>query len=191
MSNTAAAMRKRPFVVLDRDGTVIVERHYLSDPDQVELIPGVGPSLLAMSRLGLGRLIATNQSGISRGYFDQARLDQVHNRLRSLLKAAGVQLDAIYFCPHLPEDSCSCRKPETGMMERAAGQIGLDPSVSFVVGDNQTDIELGRRVGATTLLVRTGYGAQAEATAQSDYVVDDITDAALITQQLVGQRHGR
>ena len=191
MSNAAEAMRKRAFVVLDRDGTIIVERHYLSAPDQVELIPGVGPSLLAMSRLGLGLLIVTNQSGIGRGYFDQARLEQVHNRLRSLLKAKGVQLDAIYFCPHLPEDSCSCRKPETGMMERAVGQIGLDPSVSYVVGDNQADIELGRRMGATTLLVRTGYGAQTEATAQSDYVVDDITGAASIIQQLVERKQGR
>ena len=191
MSNTAEVMRKRPFVVLDRDGTVIVERHYLSDPDQVELIPGAGPSLLAMSRLGLGLLIATNQSGIGRGYFDQPTLDQVHNRLRSLLEAEGVQLDAIYFCPHLPKDSCSCRKPETGMMERAAGQIGLDSSASFVVGDNQADIELGRRMGATTLLVRTGYGAKVEATAQSDYVVDDITGAASIIQQLVEQKQGR
>lgn len=191
MSNTAEAMRKRPFVVLDRDGTVIVERNYLSDPDQVELIPGAGPSLLALSRLGLGLLIATNQSGIGRGYFDQARLEQVHQRLNTLLAAEGVQLDAIYFCPHLPEDSCSCRKPETGMMERAAGQIGLDPSVSFVVGDNQTDIDLGRRMGATTLLVRTGYGARVEATAQSDYVVDDITDAASVIQHLVERKEGR
>ena len=188
MSNTAEVMRKRPFVVLDRDGTVIVERHYLSDPDQVELIPGAGPSLLAMSRLGLGLLIATNQSGIGRGYFDQLTLDQVHNRLRSLLEAEGVQLDAIYFCPHLPEDSCSCRKPETGMMEQAAGQIGLDSSASFVVGDNQADIELGHRMGATTLLVRTGYGASVEATVQSDYVVDDIAGAASIIQQLVEQK---
>ena len=182
---------KRPFVVLDRDGTVIVERNYLSDPDQVELIPGAGSSLLALSRLGLGLLIATNQSGIGRGYFDQARLEQVHQRLNTLLAAEGVQLDAIYFCPHLPEDSCSCRKPETGMMERAAGQIGLDPSVSFVVGDNQTDIDLGRRMGATTLLVRTGYGARVEATAQSDYVVDDITDAASVIQHLVERKQGR
>ena len=191
MSNTAEVMRKRPFVVLDRDGTVIVERHYLSDPDQVELIPGAGPSLLALSRLGLGLLIATNQSGIGRGYFDQLTLDQVHNRLRSLLEAEDVQLDGIYFCPHLPEDLCSCRKPETGMLEQAAGQIGLDSSTSFVVGDNQADIELGRRVGATTLLVRTGYGAKVESTAQSDYVVDDITGAASIIQQLVEQKQGR
>ena len=77
------------------------------------------------------------------------------------------------------------------MMERAAGQIGLDPSVSFVVGDNQTDIDLGRRIGATTLLVRTGYGTRVEATAQSDYVVDDITDAASVIQHLVERKQGR
>lgn len=175
------------FVVLDRDGTIIVERHYLSDPNQVELIPRVGSSLRALVQSGLGLCIATNQSGIGRGYFDQSRLDQIHERLRVLLAAEGVYLEGIFVCPHVPEARCHCRKPETGMLERAAFEIGLDPSSSFVVGDNRVDVELGRRVGATTLLVKTGYGAQvaADPMLRPDYVVEDIGEAAATIQRIV------
>ena len=184
-----AALPKRPFVVLDRDGTIIVERHYLSDPEQVELIPGVGSGLRRLSQMGLGLIVVTNQSGIGRGYFDQARLNQIHERMNALLAAEGVRLDGIYFCPHSPEEACHCRKPETGMVERAAEEVGLDPTASFVVGDNWADMELGRRIGATTLLVRTGYGAQVEPDLKvtPHCVVDDLAAAALAIQRLVAQ----
>ncbi|MCH7706297.1 MAG: HAD family hydrolase, partial [Chloroflexi bacterium] len=174
------------------DGTVIAGRNYLSSPDQVELIPGAAASLRALSQLGLGLIIATNQSGIGRGYFDQPTLAQIHERLCSLLETEGVRLDGIYFCPHTPEEVCHCRKPEVGMLEEAASQVGLDPTASFVVGDNWSDIELGSRVGATTLLVRTGYGRQVEAdqSVKPDYVVDDITQAASVIKQLVEHKQG-
>lgn len=189
----SAAGSRRPFVVLDRDGTVIAERNYLANPDQVELIPGAATSLRTLSQLGLGLIIATNQSGIGRGYFDQPTLAQVHERLCLLLEAEGVRLDGIYFCPHTPEEVCHCRKPEVGMLEEAASQVGLDPAASFVVGDNWSDIELGSRVGATTLLVRTGYGSQVEtdSSVKPDYVVDDITRAAAVIQQLVKHKQER
>ena len=187
----SATVSRRPFVVLDRDGTVIVGRNYLSNPDQVELIPGAAVSLRTLSQLGLGLIIATNQSGIGRGYFDQLTLGHIHERLCSLLETEGVRLDGIYYCPHTPDEACRCRKPEVGMLDQAASQVGLDPTASFVVGDNWSDIELGSRVGATTLLVRTGYGTQVEAdqSVKPDYVVDDIAQAATVIQQLVEQRH--
>ena len=186
------ATPRRSFVVFDRDGTVIVERQYLSEPGQVELIPGVGKGLRALRRLGLGLVIATNQSGIGRGYFDQITLTQIHEQLRLLLQKEEVWLDGIYFCPHTPEEACHCRKPEVGMLEEATSQIGLDPTTSFIVGDNWADIELGTRVGATTLLVRTGYGKQAETnpSVKPDYVVDEISQAVFVIQQLVEQRQG-
>ncbi len=189
----SATVSKRPFVVLDRDGTVIEGRNYLSNPDQVELIPGAAASLRSLTQLGLGLIIATNQSGISRGYFDQLTLRQIHERLCSLLETEGVRLDGIYFCPHTPEEVCHCRKPDVGMLEEATNQVGLDPTASFVVGDNWSDIELGSRVGATTLLVRTGYGRQVETdpSVKPDYVVDDITKAALVIEQLVEHKQGR
>ncbi len=177
---------KRRFVILDRDGTLIFERHYLSDPRQVELIPTVPESLRALSRKGFGIIVITNQSAIGRGFFDLARLARIHQRLHELLHAHGVRLDGVYFCPHTPDDRCRCRKPQPGLIEVAARELGFEPHESFVIGDKACDIELGKRVGATTFLVRTGYGAQEEReqTACPDFVVDSVWDAVPIIERL-------
>jgi D-glycero-D-manno-heptose 1,7-bisphosphate phosphatase len=180
-------MSQRRFAVLDRDGTINIERHYLSDPDQVELIPGALRGMLQMSQMGLGLVVITNQSGIGRRYFDPMRLELIHQRLRYLLKAEGVGLDGIYVCPHMPEDNCSCRKPKPGLLELAAKELDFDPKACFIIGDQACDIELGKRVGATTLLVRTGYGDQSAArgTVTPHYVVDDLLAGAQLIQQLL------
>lgn len=180
-------MTRRRFVVLDRDGTIIVERHYLSEPRQVELIPGVASGLRQLREIGLGLVVLTNQSAVGRGFFDQARLDLIHRRLRELLNAKGVCLEGIYVCPHRPEEDCLCRKPRPGLLELAAQELDFEPRACFVIGDNACDIELGRRVGATTLLVRTGYGAQvaAETTVTPDYVVGDVREAAQVIERLL------
>lgn len=175
----------RRFVALDRDGTLITERHYLSDPDQVELLPGAAEGLRQLRTIGLGLVVITNQSAIGRGLFDEARLEQIHQRLRELLAAEGVQLDGIYFCPHRPDEDCACRKPRTGLMELAARELGFDPAAAFVIGDKPCDIELGRNVGATTFLVRTGYGAQHEGATPADYVVDGLEEAARVIRELL------
>ena len=182
-----AAMKGRRCVVLDRDGTIIVERHYLSDPDQVELIPGAVEGLRRLREMGLGLAVVTNQSGVGRGLFDTTRLDLIHRRMSELLEAEGVSLDGIYYCPHTPEDDCGCRKPRTGLLERASKELGLDFETAFVVGDKPVDIELGRRVGATTFLVRTGYGAEviAQGPVDCDYVVDDLRQAAGVIARLL------
>ena len=180
-------MTQRNFVALDRDGTIVVERQYLSSPDQVELLPGAGAGLRAMRSLGLGLVIATNQSAVGRGYFDMARLEQIHGRLRELLLAEGVELDGIFICPHTPEDGCGCRKPLPGLLLQASRELGFDPAGAFVIGDKPCDIELGRGVGATTVLVRTGYGAEHEAarTAAPDHVADDLVAAAEFIQRRI------
>lgn len=177
----------RRFVVLDRDGTVIVERHYLSDPRLVELLPGAAAGLRALRDLGLGLVVITNQSAIGRGFFDQARLHAIHRRFSELLRVEGVRLDGIYVCPHRPEARCACRKPGTALLERAARELRFDPRSSFVIGDKACDIELGRKVGATTFLVRTGYGAQtlADLALAPDYVVDDVRHAASVIRTLL------
>lgn len=169
---------KKRFVLLDRDGTLVVHRPYLSHPDQVELIPGAVEALKEFKKLGLGVVVITNQSGISRGYFDLKTLEKIHKRLIDLLAKEEIFLDDIYFCPHTLEDNCLCRKPKVGLIELAVKKHHFEPKLCFVIGDNKSDIELGRNIGATTILVRTGYGRQIEKELIPDYVVDNL-EAAL------------
>ena len=181
-------MSRRRFVLLDRDGTLIVEKHYLSDPDAVELIEGAAEGLRRLADRDLGLVVVTNQSAIGRGYLDEDTLALIHARLLELLRAEGVTLDGIYFCPHHPDAGCECRKPRTGMALRAAGEHGFDPARSFVVGDAASDMELARGLGATGVLVRTGYGAETEARSPrpADVVADDLRAAAGRILALVG-----
>lgn len=170
-------MKKRRFVLLDRDGTIIVKKNYLSDPDGVRLIPGVLKTLKKLKGMGLGLVVITNQSGIGRRYFDIATLENIHLRMAELLVKDGIILDDIYFCPHTPKDNCSCRKPKAGLVEKARKKHNFDPKLCFMIGDNKGDIELGKNIGAITILVRTGYGGQIEKEGISpDYVVDNLKD---------------
>ena len=180
-------MEQRRFVVLDRDGTIISERNYLSDPRQIELIPGATGALRQLYDMHLGLVVVTNQSGIGRGFFDEACLGLIHRRLSELLEAEGVHLNGIYFCPHTPANDCQCRKPRAGLLELAAQELDFDPTACFVIGDKPCDIEMGQGMGATTFLVRTGYGAQVaeEGTASPDYTVDSLPDAAQVIQGIL------
>lgn len=177
----------RRFVILDRDGTLNVERQYLADPEELELLPGVIEGLRYLRDLGLGLVVVTNQSGVARGYFDSERVDQVHWRLKRLLQGYGISLDALYFCPHAPGDGCSCRKPATGLVEQAAGELSFDPAHCFVIGDQLADVQLGKALGAVTFLVTTGYGAQTRANpeANADFVVDSLVQAARLIETLL------
>ncbi|HWG44463.1 MAG TPA: HAD family hydrolase [Gemmataceae bacterium] len=184
-------MTTQPFVLLDRDGTLIVERNYLARVEDVELLPTTAQGLRLLNDLGLGLAVLTNQSGLSRGYFDQAALDAIHAHLRQLLAKEGVSLAGIYVCPHTPDDDCDCRKPRLGLARRAAAELHFDPAASFVIGDKPCDIELGRRLGATTFLVRTGYGLLHEREGlQADHVVDDVLAAAHVIRALIPNHRG-
>ena len=187
--NVVPQFGQKRYVVLDRDGTVIVERHYLSDPDQVELIPGAAKAMSQLQRMNLGLIIVTNQSGIGRGFFDRPRVDLVHERLSCLLEAEDVRLDGIFTCPHTPEDDCRCRKPKPLLMESAAEELGFDPKACFVIGDKASDIEFGKNVGATTFLVSTGYGAQVarNGTTNPDNAVGGLLEAAQLIQGMLEQ----
>ena len=169
-------MAKR-FLLLDRDGTLIVEKNYLSDPDQIELISGAAAALKRLQEAGWGICLVTNQSGIARGYFDMARLDEVHRRLTHMLDLCGVHLDGIYLCPHAPGDECNCRKPLPGMVHQAAAELGFNPSNAWVVGDKEVDVDLGHAVGANSILVRTGYGKCHESATTADFIADDLSAA--------------
>jgi D-glycero-D-manno-heptose 1,7-bisphosphate phosphatase len=179
-------MSCRPFVVLDRDGTLVEERVYLSDPKQLTLLPGAADAMRQFRAMGFGLIVVTNQSAIARGFFDEAQLTRIHEELCRLLEAESVELDGIYFCPHKPEDRCGCRKPEPGLINLASKELHIELRSSIVIGDKACDIELGRRVGATTILVRTGYGAQSEETVAADYVVDDLLAAVDVIRKKAG-----
>jgi D-glycero-D-manno-heptose 1,7-bisphosphate phosphatase len=171
-------MGKR-FALLDRDGTLIVERSYLAAPEEVELLPKAAAGLQRFAECGWGRLLLTNQSGVGRGYFDLAAVEAVHRRMLELLRQAGASLDGIYICPHAPEDGCDCRKPRPGLAMRAAAEWRFDLRASVVVGDKASDVCLGKAIGARTILVRTGYGeAELAGGVEPDWVAGDLEEAA-------------
>ena len=146
-------------ILLDRDGTLIEERHYLRDPDQVALIPGVAAPMRRLAGLGCRFFVASNQSGIGRGLLTEADYRAVHARLEALLLAEGIALGGAAFCPHAPEDGCDCRKPRTGLWLQLAGRHGLRPETTAMVGDKLADVRFGQAAGcAETALVLTGHG---------------------------------
>jgi D-glycero-D-manno-heptose 1,7-bisphosphate phosphatase len=169
----------RRYVVLDRDGTLNVEKNYLSDPQELELLPGVTEGLKLLQSHGFGLVVVSNQSGVGRGLFDRDTVERINLRLKELLQREGVTLESIYYCPHSPEQNCACRKPSPAMIEQAAKDLHFDPQQSFVVGDKCSDVEMGQRVNAVTVLVRTGYGKQATlGPAKPDFVAENFVDAA-------------
>ena len=148
-------------VFLDRDGTIVVDKHYAFDPDGLELLPNALDGLRELRDLGPRLVVVTNQSGVGRGYFPAEAIEPMHARLRELLVEGGVELDGIYVCPHAPDDGCACRKPGSALFEQAADELGLDLRASFVVGDKKSDVEAGRRIGATPILVGAADDADA------------------------------
>ncbi|OAN49168.1 HAD family hydrolase [Paramagnetospirillum marisnigri] len=178
-------MSQRRFVLIDRDGTINVEKHYLSDPDQLELYPGVGAAIRRLNSLDLGVAVVTNQSGIARGYFDMVRLEEIHTRLLALLEAEGAAIDGIYICPHGPDQECDCRKPLPGMVAQAVAEHHFDPARSFMIGDKEVDVELGLAVGATTFLVRTGHGHKHVEGTKADHVVADLPEAVRLIETML------
>lgn len=148
-------------ILLDRDGTVIEERHYLADPDDVQLIPGVAPALRDLMSAGCRLFLVTNQSGIGRGYFSRDQYEAVQQRLLHLLRGEGVQLTATVMCPHAPTDNCACRKPLSGLWEELRGMYALEPDRTIMIGDKTADLRFARSAGLkTAALVLTGHGRQ-------------------------------
>ncbi len=146
-------------ILLDRDGTVIENRHYLADPDGVALLPGAGEALARLAQAGKRLFLVTNQSGIGRGYHTVKDFDACQERLATLLEAYGVRITDVAFCPHAPEDGCSCRKPASGMWEQLRDRNSLALEACAMVGDSVVDVGFGLGSGlAVTVLVRTGHG---------------------------------
>jgi histidinol-phosphate phosphatase family protein len=149
-----------PVLFLDRDGVIIIDKDYLSDPDAVELVPGAGAAMARAAQAGWLLVGLSNQSGFGRGYFGQAELAAVMKRVDAELAREGVTLDGLYYCPHAPDQGCRCRKPGPGLLEEASASFAWDAGRSWVIGDKASDVELGRRYGLGAVLVGTGYGPQ-------------------------------
>lgn len=171
-------------LILDRDGTLIVEKNYLHDPDLVELIPGAAEALAPLGRKGFRFIVLTNQSGVGRGYFTLNEVAEVHKKIDQLLQPFGVQIEKYFVAPEAPEEPSTRRKPETGMLLEAANEFGFEPSQVVVIGDKPADVELGKRVGAKTVLVLTGYGRDSQTQCQPDFVIEDLSQIRAIIDEL-------
>ena len=179
-------------VFLDRDGTIIADRHYLRDPAGVELLPGAAWAIARLNDAGIPAVVVTNQSGIGRGYFSRADYDRVVSRLDELLAAEGARIDASYMCPHAPDmrEPCACRKPGVLLYEQAIVDHGLDGAASFFVGDMWRDIAAARSFGGRGILIPTGKTPrdECERALQEAEVAPSLTDAAVRILEAFGGR---
>ena len=153
-------------VILDRDGVLNYEApegSYVREPAEFRWLPGALEALALLRGAGLRLSVATNQAGVGRGLMTLAQLAAVHERMQTEAAAHGGALDAVLYCPHAPEEQCSCRKPAPGLIQAALARSGIAASDSIVVGDDRRDLEAAERAGVAAALVRTGKGRHTEA----------------------------
>lgn len=156
---------KRPAVFIDRDGTISEEVGYVNHPSRFRLFPYASEAIRTLNERGWLAVVITNQAGVPRGYFSEELIESVHDQLKRDLEAASAQLDAIYYCAHHPSVGeppyrvdCDCRKPKTGLIDRAAKDFEIDLAASWMVGDRYGDVELARNAGLRSAFVLSGYG---------------------------------
>ncbi len=175
-------------VLLDRDGTVIMDREYLADPNDVALLPGAAEGLKRLAQNGIRLVVISNQSGVGAGRITMAQLTAVNERLRFVLGQVGVAVDGIHCCVHRPDAGCACRKPLPGLAHAAAAELGLDLTRAVMVGDKAADLGLARALGIPGFLVTTGTGLRTlrEAPEAADYLVDGLDEVARICTHPAG-----
>jgi len=151
-------------IILDRDGTINEDRDdYVKSADEWEPLPGALEAIARLNHAGWHTVVATNQSGLGRGMFDMAALNAMHTKMNTLLAKQGGRIDAVFFCPHAPDDGCNCRKPLPGLFEQIAERFSVQLRDVPVVGDTLRDLQAGARVGCQPHLVRTGKGGRLDA----------------------------
>jgi D,D-heptose 1,7-bisphosphate phosphatase len=187
--------RVQPAVLLDRDGTLCVEKGHLRTPEELELLPGVGATLRTLRQAGFRLVVLTNQPVIARGEATEREVAAIHRRLAWEIGKEGAYLDGIYVCPHHPDRGfpgervelkthCECRKPGTKLFEQACQDFGIDVAKSWMIGDRSGDMEMARRTGLRSVLVRTGAaGRDGQFPASADHVADDLAAAAAVILQ--------
>jgi D-glycero-D-manno-heptose 1,7-bisphosphate phosphatase len=193
------ANKEKPVVFLDRDGTINIEKGYLRNLTDLVLISGAAQAIKRLNEAEIVTVLITNQSGAARNYYPESHIQDLHKRLQFLLSQEGAFLDAVYYCPHLPDgiDSqlikvCNCRKPATGLIDRAYNEIpGLNKEKSFMIGDKEADMGLALNARVRSIIVRTGYGEETlkilkAQDIQPDFIAADISEGVdWIIQELV------
>ncbi len=169
-------------VFLDRDGTICKDVHYMRSPEQFELLPGVAEGIKLLNELGVKVIVATNQSGVARGYFTEQDLKKIHERMIEELSKRGAKIDAIYYCPHHPDDDCGCRKPKIGMLKKAEVDFRLDLSSCFIVGDKRLDVETGKNAGCASILIP---GPETELDIKANFTAPNLYEAAKIIREKI------
>lgn len=171
---------KNKAIFLDRDGTLIHEVNFLSTVEETRLFDFSIEALSLLRDSGFKFFITTNQSGIARGLFDESAVNAIHLHINEILNQAGLNIEKFEFCRHFPDEGCSCRKPNPGMIERAVDGMDIDLSESWVIGDKKLDIEMGMNAGTKCALVRTGYGEKHQETLdrKPDLIVENLLEAA-------------
>lgn len=174
---------KRRAVFLDRDGTISEEMGYVNHLSRFIIFPYAAAAIRRLNQASLPVIVVTNQSGVARNFFPESLIRQVHDKMKTELAAAGARVDGIYYCPHIRDNNCTCRKPIPGMLDQAAREHSLDLANSILVSDRYDDISMGQSVGCSSILVLSGYGRGEYAyhrrdwPRQPDHVVEDLTDA--------------
>lgn len=180
----------RHAIFMDRDGTVCEEVGYVNHVERLRLIEGSAEAIRKANLAGFQTVLVTNQAGVARGYMSEELVGETHDRLRDLLAEHDARLDGIYYCPHHPDvgpsryrKACECRKPEPGMLLRARDEMGIDLDASYVIGDSIKDVQTAKKVGATGILVLTGYGRgqleyqSAAWSIRPDHVAENLAEA--------------
>ena len=177
---------KRRAVFLDRDGTIAEEVGYANHISRFVVYPFAAAAIRRLNQANLPVIVVTNQSGVARGFFPESLIGQMHDKMAAELTAGGAHVDGMYYCPHIRDDQCSCRKPLPGMLELAAREHNLEIFGSVLVSDRYNDIQMGHDNGCRTILVLTGYGRgdyewnRAKWPRQPDHVVENLADAVEI-----------
>ena len=170
-------------VFVDRDGTLNHDNGYITSPDQLVLFPGVPESIARLNHIGVKVIMVTNQSAIARGMMTLKDLENIHARLVMLMKPFGASIDAIFSCPHHPQDGCGCRKPKAGLIDQAVRRFSLDVSQCYLVGDKHSDLVAAQNAAVPGILVLTSpYAMEAlkardEGQLLIDYVADTFVQA--------------
>lgn len=170
-------------IFLDRDGTIIKDKHYIFDPKDIEFLPSAIEGLKKFQETGFKFIIISNQAGIARGYFDVETANRFNKELISKLAKHDIRIERIYICPHHPEFTgpCLCRKPEPGLAKLAAKELNIDLKKSYFIGDKDCDTELGKNCGGRTFLIKNN---QYNTTIMPDYKIKNLLEAADIIKAL-------